>query len=139
MENIEILINNEDQVFEESKKVINQMIDHASKIIEETTDEGQTTTENQIDEGNIEKNDDGIVPFTTSESNEEQENPTDQNTTTSSQTLVPLKEVNDRKREFNNEDDNERIGDQTKKVKIVEKKEPENNIIINDISSVEVL
>jgi hypothetical protein len=156
MEKIEILINNEDQVSEESKKLINQMIDHVSKIIEETIDEGQTITENQIGEENIETNDDAVIPSTTSEPSEEQENFTDINTTASasglsSRTNVPFKEVNNRKREFDNEDEqaqenildnNERTGDQTKKIKIVEPtdspKVPENNIIVNSTFAVEV-
>ena len=103
MENTEVPIENEDQVPEESKEVINQVIDDVSKNIEGTNGEVQIT-ENQIKEGNVEKNDDEVVPSTTPKPIEEQENVTDTNTTVPPTSLspgrvVPLKEVNESEKE----------------------------------------
>jgi hypothetical protein len=103
MENIEVSIENEEQVSEESKKVINRVTDDVSKNIEETNGELQTI-ENQIEEENVEKNDDEVVPSTTPKPTEEQENVIDTNTAvpasiSPSRANVPLKEVNESEKE----------------------------------------
>jgi len=169
-------LKNEEEVPEESEKVIDQVTDDGSKKIEETKVQ---TTENKIEEENVEKNDDDeVVPSTTPKPIEEQENVTDTNTivagsVSSDQANVPFKEVNEskkeestsiingtenlnnKKRELDNEDEQiqekilhneERTGDQTKKIKIgestdiptVETNELENNNIVNGNTVVEV-
>jgi len=177
MEKIEISIENEDQVPEESKKVINQITDDVSKYIEETDGKVQTT-ENQIEGKNDGNNDDEVVPSTTPKPIEEQENVADTNviapaSASPCRANVPFKEVNEsereecttvvngieninnKKRELDNEDEqvqekildnNERTGDQTKKIKItestdtpiVETKELENNATVNGTTTIEV-
>jgi hypothetical protein len=128
MGKIEIFTENEDQVPEESEKVITQLIDDVSKNIEETNDEVKPA-ENQFEEENVEKNhDDSIVPSPSSNPIEDQENATDANKTVQASVSpgranVPFKEVNEsekeacsaivngtdninnKKREFNNEDE----------------------------------
>jgi len=103
MEKTDVHIENEEQVSEESKKVIDQLTDDVSKIIEETNGEIKTT-ENTIEEENIKTDDDAIVPSTPSKSIEEQENVIDTNTTVSENVLsgranVPFKEVNGSEKE----------------------------------------
>jgi len=159
MENI---AENEEQVPEESKKVIDQVTDDVSKKIEQMNGEVQTIEE--------EKNDDEVVPSTTPKPIDEQENVTGTNLSASvspGRANVPFKEVNEsekeengtenintKKRELDNEDEqiqekildnDERTGDQTKKIKIsestdtptVETKESENNLIINGTTPAE--
>jgi hypothetical protein len=148
---MEQIVENDDQVPEASKEVLNRVTDDVLKNIEEVNDAVQTR-ENPIEEENIDKNDDEVVPSTTPKPIEEQENVTDTNTIVSASVSpgranVPFKEVNEsekeegttivngtenvnnRKRELDNEDEQvqektldneERVGDQTKKIKITE-------------------
>jgi hypothetical protein len=163
MENIDVSTENEEQVPEESKKVIDQVTDDVSKQIEQMNGEVQTIEE--------EKNDDEVVPSTTPKPIDEQENVTNTNVSASvspGRANVPFKEVNEsekeengtdiinnKKRELDNEDEQiqEKIldndertgGDQTKKIKIsestdtpiVETKESENTLIVNGTTPAE--
>ncbi|CAF0746090.1 unnamed protein product [Rotaria sordida] len=173
MEKTNISIENEEQVLEESGKVVDHVTDDVLKKIEEIHGEIQTIENQSINE-NVETNDDEVVPSTTPKPIEEQENVIDTNINVSAcvspgRSTTPFKEVNEseketcttivnrteNKRELDNEDEqteekfvvnNERTGDQTKKLKIndtmgepiVETNESEVNMIVNDTIAVEV-
>ena len=149
MEKVDRPIDNEEQVPEESKQVIDRVTDDVSKAIEETNSD-EKSIENKTEGKEIKTTtDDEVVPPTTPKQAKEQENVTNTNPTiptipSPSRCNGPFKEVNesenesstnstenknikkreldneDKQREEENADKNEEIGGQTKKIKINE-------------------
>ena len=144
MEKVNQPIDNEEQVPEESKQVIDRVTDDVSKTIEKINRD-EKSTESKAEDKEIE-----TVPSTTPKQEEEQENFIDTNPTIASPSRCnePFKEVNEsdnessinivnstenknnKKRELDSEDEqrreeenvdnNEETGGQTKKIKINE-------------------